>query len=99
MAVTTAERPAILERVAEGDIITSLILAELEHIPVDRERSPQDLLRMLYSTHRRKQLARDPEGPAFKSLQKAFAATTREFPYFAPSFDVPYFERTRATHR
>jgi hypothetical protein len=68
-----------------------LILEELEHIPAGEQHSPQNLMRMLYGAQRRKQLARNPDGSPIKSLQKAFAATTKEYPYFAPTFDVSFF--------
>ncbi len=65
--------------------------AELARIPRGAKGSPQNAFRMLYNVHRRRDLKRNPETPSARSLLRTIASTTREYPYFSPSFDHKRF--------
>ena len=64
---------------------------ELEHIPRAEKGSAQNAIRMMYNIHRRKDLARRPDTPAFQTLDRAIASVTQEYPYFLPSFNGDFF--------
>ena len=75
------------------DEMNQKIDIELGHIPRAKKGSAQNAFRMMYNIHRRKDLARRPDTPAFQTLDSAIAAVTQEYPYFFPAFNGDFFGR------
>ncbi len=71
------------------DGMTARIHKDLEHIP--RGDDGQNELRMLYTIHLQRDLARDPTSPRRRTLDAAVASARRQDPGFVPIYDLPYF--------
>ena len=68
---------------------------EIEHIPRADKGSPQNTFRMMYNIHRRRDLARQADAPASRTLIKAMVSVTREYPRFSPSFRSDFLKKVK----
>ena len=71
--------------------MTRLLEEELSHIPRAEKGSIQNALRMLYSYHRRRDLASNPNAPARNALFAAIRALEAGSNAMAPAFEWEFF--------
>jgi hypothetical protein len=71
--------------------MTRLLEEELTHIPRAEKGSPQNEFRMLYTYHRRRDLASDPNAPARNALFAAIRAIEAGQSAVAPTFEWEFF--------
>ena len=72
-------------------VITRLLEEELAHIPRAEKGSPQNEFRMLYTYHRRRDLANDPNAPARDALHAAVRAIEAGETAVGPAFEWEFF--------
>jgi hypothetical protein len=71
--------------------VTHLLHEELSHIPRSHKGSTQNVFRMLYNYHRRRDLANDPKAPARNALFAAVRAIEAGPDAVSPSFEWEFF--------
>jgi hypothetical protein len=71
--------------------VTRLLHEELSHIPRSHKGSTQNVFRMLYAHHRRRDLASDPNAPARNALFAAVRAVEAGQHAAAPAFEWEFF--------
>jgi len=71
--------------------VTRLLEEELSHIPRSHKGSTQNVFRMLYTYHRRRDLASDPNAPARNALFAAIRAIEAGQSATAPAFEWEFF--------
>ena len=71
--------------------MTRLLEEELSHIPRAEKGSTQNEFRMLYTYHRRRDLANDPNAPARHALHAAIRAIEAGSSALAPVFEWEFF--------
>jgi len=71
--------------------VTRLLEEELSHIPRSHKGSTQNVFRMLYTHHRRRDLAHDPNAPARNALFAAVRAIEAGQHAIAPAFEWEFF--------
>ncbi len=71
--------------------VTRLLEEELSHIPRSHKGSTQNVFRMLYTYHRRRDLASDPNAPARNALFAAIRAIEAGQSAIAPTFEWEFF--------
>jgi hypothetical protein len=71
--------------------VTRLLEEELSHIPRSHKGSTQNVFRMLYTHHRRRDLANDPNAPARNALFVAVRAIEAGNHAVAPAFEWEFF--------
>jgi hypothetical protein len=72
-------------------VMTRLLEEELSHIPRSHKGSTQNVFRMLYTYHRRRDLASDPNAPARNALFAAIRAIEAGQSAIAPTFEWEFF--------
>jgi hypothetical protein len=75
----------------KANTMTRLISEELSHIPRSRRGSTQNEFRMLYTYHRRRDLASDPNAPARNALFAAIRAIEAGQNAVSPAFEWEFF--------
>jgi hypothetical protein len=68
-----------------------LIQEELTHIPRSHRGSTQNVFRMLYTYHRRRDLAEDPNAPARNALHAAARSVEAGHNAVSPAFEWEFF--------
>jgi hypothetical protein len=68
-----------------------LIHEELSHIPRSHKGSTQNVFRMLYTYHRRRDLAEDPSAPARNALHAAIRSVEAGGTAASPAFEWEFF--------
>jgi hypothetical protein len=68
-----------------------LISEELAHIPRSHKGSTQNVFRMLYTYHRRRDLAEDPAAPARNALHAAIRSVEAGHNAVSPTFEWEFF--------
>lgn len=71
--------------------VTRLLEEELSHIPRSHKGSTQNVFRMLYTHHRRRDLANDPAAPARNALFAAVRAIEAGQHAMSPAFEWEFF--------
>jgi hypothetical protein len=71
--------------------VSRLISEELCHIPRSHKGSTQNVFRMLYTYHRRRDLADDPMAPARNALHAAVRAVEAGGNTMSPAFEWEFF--------
>jgi len=71
--------------------MTHLLAEELSHIPRSHKGSTQNEFRMLYTYHRRRDLANDPDAPARNALYAAVRAVEAGQNAVSPAFEWEFF--------
>ena len=71
--------------------MSRLLAEELSHIPRSHKGSTQNVFRMLYSYHRRRDLASDPKAPARNALFAAVRAIEAGPHGVSPAFEWEFF--------
>ena len=71
--------------------MTRLLEEELSHIPRSHKGSTQNQFRMLYTYHRRRDLATDPSAPARNALYAAVRAIEAGQNALSPAFEWEFF--------
>jgi hypothetical protein len=71
--------------------MSRLISEELSHIPRSNKGSTQNAFRMLYTYHRRRDLAEDPAAPARHALHAAIRSVEAGQNAVSPSFEWEFF--------
>ena len=71
--------------------LSRLLEEELSHIPRSHKGSTQNVFRMLYTYHRRSDLAKDPNAPARYALHAAVRAVEAGQNAVSPSFEWEFF--------
>jgi hypothetical protein len=71
--------------------VTRLLEEELSHIPRSHKGSTQNVFRMLYTYHRRRDLASDPTAPARNALFAAVRAIEAGGSAIGPAFEWEFF--------
>ena len=71
--------------------MTRLLEEELSHIPRSHKGSTQNVFRMLYTYHRRRDLAADPNAAARNALHAAVRAVEAGQNAVTPAFEWEFF--------
>jgi hypothetical protein len=71
--------------------MTRLLEEELSHIPRSHKGSTQNVFRMLYTYHRRRDLANDAQAPARNALHSAVRAVEAGQNAVSPAFEWEFF--------
>ena len=71
--------------------LTRLLEEELSHIPRSHKGSTQNVFRMLYTYHRRRDLAADPTAAARNALHAAVRAVEAGQNAVTPAFEWEFF--------
>ena len=71
--------------------LSRLISEELSHIPRSHKGSTQNVFRMLYTYHRRRDLASDANAPARNALHAAVRAVEAGQNAVTPAFEWEFF--------
>jgi hypothetical protein len=71
--------------------MTRLLEEELSHIPRSHKGSTQNVFRMLYTYHRRRDLASDANAPARNALHAAIRAVEAGQNAVTPAFEWEFF--------
>ena len=71
--------------------MTRLLEEELSHIPRSHKGSTQNVFRMLYTHHRRRDLASDPNAPARNALFAAVRSIEAGGSAIGPAFEWEFF--------
>lgn len=71
--------------------VSRLLEEELSHIPRSHKGSTQNVFRMLYTHHRRRDLANNPATPARNALHAAVRAVEAGQNAISPAFEWEFF--------